>query len=258
VSDLPLIRFIMALREPNFAQSALAFVDALFRADHVAMFVLDHELVPHYLDAASRTRARTAQLAGRVYERSMFYRHDPNTQVATAGTGEEDVMIFRQRAREIRDRGYRTQMYGRFRLRERISAVRAVDGRWFVFNLYRDVRAPAFNDDELRQFRDIAPLLVSCTAKHAALSAKRLPHKIHSKPQTYLETLLASIDARLTRRERQVLALALAGQGTDGIAETLCVRQSTVATLRQRAYGKLGINKVNGLFALCIAKIADE
>jgi DNA-binding CsgD family transcriptional regulator len=82
---------------------------------------------------------------------------------------------------------------------------------------------------------------------------------LHKNPaahsNTYLENLLASIEPRLTHRERQVCSLALKGRTVEEIAEALKIQPSTVATLRRRAYSKLKITKLNGLFALCIARL---
>jgi DNA-binding CsgD family transcriptional regulator len=249
----------MAVGETTFARNALAFVNERLSADHVALFVLDHELVPHFIDGASREGAPTAQIAGRLYERSQFYKRDPNSKVITTGTGEEDVMIFRQRATDITDSSYRELIYQRFNLLERVSAIRTVAGCWFVFSLYRDIRSQLFSPSEMTGFTEMAALLVTCTAKHFGLVRKQQPlANSVTRPQQYLETLLSTIEPRLTRREREVCAMSLAGHGSESIAAALKVMPSTVATLRNRAYGRLNINKVNELFALCIEKIASD
>ena len=257
MSDLPLIRFVMAIGEPEFAQSAVAYLNTLLVVDHVSFFSLDHELTPHFLDAASKADAPTARLAAQLYERSLFYRHDPATQRIGGRSGDEDVMMFRQIASDIRDPTYRDRLYRHFNLLERISLVRAVNGRWFTFNVYRDVASGPFDARDVDVLSELAALLVTCTAKHVALSGKA---DAGSEPEsrTYLESLLESIESRLTRRERQVCALALLGSTVDGIAATLGIQQSTVATLRRRAYHKLDITKLNGLFALCIARISRQ
>jgi DNA-binding CsgD family transcriptional regulator len=258
LSDLPLIRFVMAIGEPGFAQRAVEFVNSRVVVDHVSFFVLDHELMPHFLDAASKAGSQTALLAGRLYERSMFYLHDPNAERISGRSGEEDVMLFRQNAADIRDPRYRDRLYRRFNLLERISLVRSVHGRWFSVNVYRDVNSGAFDPQDTDMLSELAALLVTCTAKHVALTTKA-PDK-DSRPQSraYLESLLGSIESRLTQRERQVCSLALMGHTVDSIASLLRIQRSTVATLRRRAYSKLGISKLNGLFSLCIAKISGQ
>jgi DNA-binding CsgD family transcriptional regulator len=256
LSDLPLIRLVMAIGEADFAQSAVAYLNTRLAVDHISFFVLDHELRPHFLDAASKAATPTARLAGRLYERSMFYLHDPAHQGVSKRRGEQDVMLFRQSADDIRDPAYRDRLYRHFNLLERLSLVRVVDGRWITFNVYRDNNSGAFAAKEIDLLSGLAALLVACTAKHIALTRRESPGDTGPKSRQFLESLLQSIEVRLTLRERQVCALALMGLTVDHIATTLQVQQSTVATLRKRAYRKLGISKLNGLFALCIAKIS--
>jgi DNA-binding CsgD family transcriptional regulator len=202
--------------------------------------------------------AGKALVAVRVYERSIFYHHDPNGQRISHRSGEDDVMLFRQNAADIRDPAYRDRLYRHFNLSERISLVRSVNGRWFTFNVYRDVGSGPFDARDIDVLSGLAALLVTSTAKHVALTTKLQVKSAPAQSRAFLESLLGSIEPRLTPRERHVCSLALMGHSIDAIAAILSIRQSTVATLRRRAYSKLGITKLNGLFALCIAKISTQ
>ena len=202
--DLPLIRLILATGGSGFAREAVAFLNSRLTVDHVSYFVLDHEFMPHFLDGASRTGATTALDAGRLYERSMFYRQDPNSACLSRHTG--------------------------------------------------DAGSGPFTEGDTALLASLGPLLIACTAKQVALTSRERP----SRSRRYLEGVLTSIEPRLTARERQVCALALTGHTVAAIGRHLRIQQSTVATLRRRAYSKLGISKLNGLFALCIARISEE
>jgi DNA-binding CsgD family transcriptional regulator len=263
ISDLPLIHLIMAIGGAHFARRAVEFLNSRLATDHMSYFVLDHEFMPHFLDAASKAGSDVARRAGRLYERSLFYRQDPNAAHLAGHTGDDGVMLFRQHARDIRDAGYRDRLYRRFNLLERISLVRAVDGRWFTFNVYRETESGPFDAEETALLAALGPLLIACTAKHVELSAKAWAsaatgNELPPGSRNYLEGLLAAIEPRLTPRERQVCALALMGRTVADIGRTLSIQQSTVATLRRRAYSKLGISKLNGLFCLCIARISGH
>lgn len=258
LSDLPLIRMVMEIGGPAFAQSALDFLNSRLSADHLSYFALDHEFMPHFLDAASKAGSATALEAGRLYERSMFYLQDPNAARISGHTGDEDVMLFRQNARDIRDAGYRDRLYRHFNLLERISLVRAIAGRWFTLNVYRDVASGPFDAHDAEVLSMLGPLLIACTAKQIALTSKSPGPEPAPESRNYLEGLLGSIEPRLTHRERQVCALALMGRTVEAIGGALQIQQSTVATLRRRAYAKLGITKLNGLFSLCIARISGQ
>ena len=54
------------------------------------------------------------------------------------------------------------------------------------------------------------------------------------------ERVLARMQLKLSPRELQVCARIASGVTADGIAADLGIAPSTVATLRKRAYGKLG------------------
>ena len=61
------------------------------------------------------------------------------------------------------------------------------------------------------------------------------------------------------RERRHGGGLEAAGGATvAGIASILGVKESTVATLRRRAYAKLGISNLNSLFALCVARMPSR
>jgi DNA-binding CsgD family transcriptional regulator len=106
---------------------------------------------------------------------------------------------------------------------------------------------------------------MACAGKHIAMTAKSaagMRRKLGStrRGQTdavaSFEHMLQSLNAGLTPRELQVCAHALAGITVAGIATTLGVKDSTVATLRRRAYAKLGVVSLSALFAKCIAQLS--
>jgi DNA-binding CsgD family transcriptional regulator len=63
--------------------------------------------------------------------------------------------------------------------------------------------------------------------------------------------------ARLTEREADVCARIVLGMSTTGIALDLRISKNTVATLRKRAYDRLGISSQNELFAICLGGLVD-
>lgn len=58
----------------------------------------------------------------------------------------------------------------------------------------------------------------------------------------------------LTRRERDVLALVVAGKSSSAIAAELCVGTKTVETYRWRIYTKLGVHSLPALLAYAIVE----
>jgi DNA-binding CsgD family transcriptional regulator len=106
----------------------------------------------------------------------------------------------------------------------------------------------------------MAPLLLSLVGKHLTLTDAQISQarKSGTRSIEFLESLLTSLEGQLTSRERAVCARALAGLTVAGIAADLGVKAPTIATLRQRAYSKLGISSLSQLFALCIEQLARQ
>jgi DNA-binding CsgD family transcriptional regulator len=258
LNDDALIQLVASVGEASFPAQALAFVNSQLVADHLSLMVFEGALVPRFVAAASRSAAKTAIQAAEVYERSMFHRFDPNSERVRSGSEEDDVMLFTLAASDIRDARYRSGIYGRFGIVERASLIRRVLGRWLLLNVYRDKTSGRFEAAALQRLAAIAALLVACAGKHVALTSKLNMRRDRSTAMGAFTSMLEGLGAGLTSRERQVCAHALAGVTSAGIAVTLGVKESTVATLRRRAYAKLGISSLNSLFALCIAHFAGQ
>lgn len=264
MEEQSLIDLIASVGEADFPAQALAFVNSRLVADHLSLFVFDPALVPRWVGGASRTSAKTAVLAGQIYEREMFYRFDPSSERVRRSTGTEDVVLFTLSESEISDPSYRSSIYARFGIIERVSLIRRVQGRWLLLNVYRDRGSGRFESSALTELAAIAALLMACAGKHIAQTAKSATGMRQRSGSTRrgqtdavasFEHMLQSLNAGLTRRELQVCAHALAGITVAGIAATLGVKDSTVATLRRRAYAKLGVVSLSALFARCIAQL---
>jgi len=257
VKDQSLIDLIASVGEEDFFAQALAFINLETVADHLSLFLFDPTLVPRLIGAASRTRAKTAILAGRIYERAMFYRFDPSSDRVRTGDGKDHVVLLTLSESEIRDPSYRSSIYGRFGIVERVSLIRRVQGRWLLLNVYRDRGSGRFEPSARTTLANFAALLMACAGKHIAMTAKRATPRGRMDAVASFESMLQSLNSGLTGRELQVCAHALAGVTVAGIAATLGVKDSTVATLRRRAYAKLGVVSLSALFARCVAHVTD-
>ncbi len=243
---------ILSLGEPEFAQALLRAMEPTVPLDHLAIVTFDQALAAHLVGAASRQSGNPALEAGRLYERARFYRHDPGARQLTAG----GPVLSHLRASDIADRQYRREIYDRYQLRERLSLVDRVRDRWIMLNLYRGRGSDSFGERDIAGVRESAPVLLGLAGKHTDLTAATALHSGRAESIRYLDDLLARIEPRLTPREREVCARALAGQTVQGIASELGVRPPTVATLRRRAYEKLNISSLNELFARCLEQLA--
>lgn len=73
-----------------------------------------------------------------------------------------------------------------------------------------------------------------------------------------LERLVADLDGALSPCEIQVCARALLGVTRSGIGLDLGLKETTVSTLRGRAYEKLDMSSIHELFALYLAHSASR
>ena len=110
-------------------------------------------------------------------------------------------------------------------------------GSVYAVHASRDADTGGFPEDELR-----------CWAKAAVLLRQVLRLRPSLRPALSIaervqraDALLQARGARLSPRERQVVARIACGLTNDGIAVDLGLAPSTVLTLRRRAYAKLQI-----------------
>lgn len=253
---------VAGLGDDDFPSLLLEAANATVVADHLSLFRITPGLAPVLAGAASLDRRDVAADAGQLYVKSLHYRFDPNTpRVRSAGAAGDGPLITRQRAKDIADDTYRREIYDRFNLEDRVSIMGHEGPVWHVVSLYRDRATGRFTPQEEAEIAPRAPLMSKLASKHlralqyaqAAASqwtAPTLP------PISLLERMVGGLGNSLSNREIEVCARALQGKTSEAIALDLGVKESTVATLRKRAYGKLRISTLNELFALCLSKSA--
>jgi DNA-binding CsgD family transcriptional regulator len=246
---------IEALGTRAFTATLALAADELIHARHIALIAFDERLVPRVVAAESLGRTSTARTAGKVYERSYYYRHDPNVRALT--TAEADAnhpLLLRLKAKDIEDAEYRRDLYERFSLIDRLSLLHHAAGHWLAVNFYREEAGGEFTADDVAALNASAMLLATFVGKHFALLPPT-PERAPRRPSVdALEALVRTLDARLTTRQVQVCARALLGMTNVAVGLDLGIQVPTVATLRKRAYSVLGISSLNELFALCLAQ----
>ena len=250
-----LAQVVDRLGEDGFGPSLLAWLAPALRAAHATAFRFDAGLQARVVLTASAGGGGVAVvwggvlagrgLSGRDLGRGGGRRH-------TAARADAPAIV-RLRREDIDDPAYGEQLWDRFGLVERLSALSLLDGHWTAFNLYRDRAAGAFAARELKRFVALAPLLLALLRRHLATlqpSAQAGPAG-RVGPEA-AAALLLRLPVRLSTREREVCALTLAGHTREGIGLALGIAASSVATLRRRAYRKLQIHGAGELFALCL------
>ncbi len=254
LSPSTLAGLVKTLGTPEFPRRLLAALNAVAGVSHIAIIAFDNQLAGHVVAAESLGRRQIAKAAGRIYESSLLYRHDPNVDIITSQAKRpHQPLLCRLRVQDIRNASYRSQLYERFDLIERLSITEYFAGQWNTLNVYRNSAAGPFGKDDFVRMEAVAELVIAFIAKHFGLmSPPWRPDK--RRPVEQLEKIVRGLDPALTARQVQVCARALDGMTNGAIALDLGIQTPTVATLRKRAYAVLNISSLNELFALCLAR----
>lgn len=247
-----------ALGTRAFGPALLAALAAPLRPAHLTVFRFDAGLSARVVLTAGGDGGRVAEHSARVYGGSGLYRHDRLLAALRRPAAAGDTPLrLRTRRRDIANAAYGEQLWDRFGLVDRLSALDAHEGPWTAINVYRDGTTGPFGRVECRRFAVLAPLLLALSRRHlAALQPAAETGAATRVPPEAAAALLRRLPARLSAREREVCALTLAGHTRQGIALALGIAGSSVATLRERAYRKLQIHGAGELFALCLPHAA--
>ena len=160
---------------------------------------------------------------------------DPIGDLYSAAPRVGDVAVQRIRPADIASAGFRRRFFDGPGIVERISVVQRSKAGWCGMNVSRHASKGRFSDIELDAIVGLArlalPMLPLTRARIAPASALTALH---------LEDRFARRCPSLTERERQVCARAAFGMSIEATALDLGIAKTSVLTLRQRAYRRLG------------------
>lgn len=249
-----------ALGSSAFGTALLDGLALPLRVAHVTAFRFDAGLQARVVLTASAGGGAAARHSAQVYAGSGLYRHDRLLGVLQrTATGAAVPAVLRMRRSDIADAAYGRQLWDRFGLVDRLSALACLDGPWTAINVYRDRATGPFTPADARRFAALSPLLLALLRRHLAdLQPAADAGPATRVPPEAAAALLQRLPVRLSTREREVCALTLAGHTRQGIGLALGIAESSVATLRERAYRKLQIHGAGELFALCLQHARGE
>lgn len=234
---------IAHLGETPFAQTVLGVIGAHLAASHCSILLLSPAGDACELEAAS-LEGDGARAAGVAYVSAGFFTHDH--AFADPRLARTTGVLTLQSRDEVQSSDHRSLCYDSLGIDQRCSiSARLDDGTTVATNFYRCAARGPFTDRDVDTAHAIAPLLLAAVRKHSRLRA----------PGNAREAAAASTAARwtyLSAREREVAHLCIRGCSAKEIARALDVAVTTVNTLKQRAYQKLGIRRQSELIAaLC-------
>ncbi len=188
---------------------------------------------PPLLLAAASRQADAARVAGQRYLARQHHRLDHQLQGPALAPGQ--IGLCRQQAAQLPSAQWRHDCYEAVGLASRLSLlVPAEGGGCTVLNAYRPADAGLGDDQALAALAAQAALLAATLRRHLDLAA--------AEPADPL--------AMLSTRERQVITAILAGHSAKQAGRALGLSPTSVATYRQRAFGKLGVRRQAELFGL--------
>lgn len=173
-----------------------------------------------------------------------YLRHDPICDAYRAAPDCSDVVLQRIRPGDIGSTPFRRQIFEAGGIVERISIVQKGQHAWRGMSVARHESQGCFSDDELNNLLGLAFLALPM------MSRKRELRRQGALSVEQLEARFAQHCARLTARERQVCARAVAGMTVEETARDLGIAKTSVLTYRQRAYLRLDVSSPLGLSAL--------
>ncbi|MES2719067.1 MAG: helix-turn-helix transcriptional regulator [Pseudomonadota bacterium] len=220
----------------GFWPAMLDVCQGLAGASAVSLLQCAPGRTPVLLAAASR-QAGAARVAGQRYLAQQHHRLDRQLQAPALAPGQ--IGLCRQQAAQLPSAQWRHDCYEAVGLASRLSLLMpAQGGGCTVLNAYRPADAGLGDDQALAALAAQAALLAATLRRHLDLGLD-----------------LAAVEpvdplALLSTRERQVITAILAGHSAKQAGRALGLSPTSVATYRERAFGKLGVRRQAELFGL--------
>jgi DNA-binding CsgD family transcriptional regulator len=249
-----LARCIRAIGAPGFYRSLLEVGRAVSGAEHLSVFSFSPALEPTIEVLEGLDNRMVTSHSARFYLGRGYHGSDPAAlRLRELSPDRDEPAIFVLRADEIEDQAYRRDIYERFDLGGRVSLIGRAGMRWRAVNFYKHrVRGPLAEAD-VRRVAHLAPLLFAAEIRNSELSSKLEPARTGTVPPLdRLRQLLRIAAPTLSRQEAEVCVRGLQGLTGEATGLDLRISDTTVATLRRRAYAKIGISNLHELFALCL------
>lgn len=227
-------RLIDAIGTDGFGRELLSVVHAVAGVDHVVAYALDHVGV---VTAESHDGGLLARDNAVAFVDGGHWRHDPAVRAARVTDADA---LSRVEPTAIVDPETRERFYARARVREKLFVSGARAGARYGLSAFRSVDAGPFTPDAVARVDVLTGTIVSCVAKHAAITSRATTTAdLSSVPR--IEARLRRWGDGLTMREIEVLARILFGLSVTGMALDLGIGEESVATYRKRAFRRLRI-----------------
>ncbi len=144
----------------------------------------------------------------------------------------------------------RRPIFERTNILERIGVYSRNGKSGFLSFYLRGTAAGWISGDEFRLLRESLPVVHGLIGlRHSIVGSENFQFTARASASSLKERGIAGF-GQLSKREADVCDAAISGITVAGTAIELSVSETTVRTLRQRAYRKLGVRTANALMAL--------
>ena len=239
-------RLIEEIGTERFGEACFNTIERTLDAQHWALFHYQSDATVRCIATASRIHDAAAR---KNVDRFVSHCHhvDPSL-MAVKHQGQGSTCLVKIDAEDIRDRQYR-QCFDATRVQERLSLFSRLNDGMYQLSAFRCFGRRAFSSLEMQQFATVGWLILRTTLRHESIwrDATAVPN--HSSVAS-MERVLRHLPNRLSPRECEVCARAIAGLTIEDTARELALCATSVITYRQRAYQKLGISRQSELMAL--------
>jgi DNA-binding CsgD family transcriptional regulator len=244
---------VEAVGTPRFGDALIAGLASIVAIDQIAAVTVRDESSPQLLSVASRSDASTARSLTRDYL-ARYHLDDPLLRALRDLHRSRAVTVLRHDASGTTP-GYEKRFFSATGLIDKVALLWWSGRTAYYVNLYRNAQAGRYSERDIGRLNAMAPLIARLVERHAGRIAIQQAGRSGG---TDVHALLVDLlDRRLSRRERDVLTGTLRGIPTSGIATLFGIAPTSVATLRRRAYAKLGISSQAELFNRCLALLPD-
>ncbi|WP_431224856.1 response regulator transcription factor [Serratia sp. L9] len=233
---------IDAVATRQFYANLLVYLEGFFAFDSAIVYAFEHGEAPRCL---LKTERENSDAVNQIYQQGA-YLEDPFYQTLNGG-GHGDVFTLRQLAPcGFYQTDYYRNFYRKTGWRDEAGVLLQLTparGIGVFFGSARQTVGVCF--PHLADLRDALKLVKSVVRLHGEVVVAEV-----SVPSAPPGDSAAQARYALTPREREIVDLVLAGNGSQQVAERLFISLGTVKNHRKNIYGKLNIGSQAELFSL--------
>jgi len=248
---LDIASVIDSIGTPRFSETLYRACQAFIDFDNACLLAFD-SAKRQPLCLAIRSVNKDFEVAVRLYA-SKYFEQCEVIEKLESMRGTSNISLTRTGVDDIIDPQYRKELFENPRIAYDMMLLETLGTMQFTIELFRleTDGVEGFSEEDERNLREIWPFVLACVQKHVKIS--KITSSTGKHPNSQIGPLTDMfIGKGVSPREAEVCGHIVLGYSTLAISLRLEISINTVATLRQRAYKKLGLSCMNELHAMCL------